>query len=60
MIHRLPLIILTLAAILLSLNATFAAEKLAPAGSKQGPDIFVQPAKESIMYFSGLKFMQEA
>ena len=37
----------------------FASEKLAPAGSKQGPEIFVQMAKESIIYFGGLKFTQE-
>ena len=36
-----------------------ASEKLAPAGSKQGPEIFVQMAKESIIYFSNLKFTQE-
>ena len=42
MIHRLPLVILISAAILLSLNITFASEKPAPEGSNQGPEIFVQ------------------
>lgn len=51
MIHRLPLVILISAAILLSSNITFAAEK---------PKIFVQMAKENIIYFSSLKFTQEA
>ncbi len=36
-----------------------AAEKFTPAGSKQGPEIFVGMAKEGIIYFGGLKFMQE-
>lgn len=42
------------------LTPAIAAEKFTPAGSKQGPKIFVQLAKESIIYCSGLKFMQEA
>ena len=45
---------------ILSISPVSASEKLAPASSKQGPEIFVQPAKECIIYCSGLKFMQEA
>ena len=31
-----------------------------PAFASEKPEIFVQMARESIIYFSGLKFMQEA
>lgn len=42
---------------ILSISPVSVSEKLAPAGSKQGPEIFVQLA--SIIYFGDLKFIQE-
>ena len=48
MTHRLPLVILISAAILLSSNFASASEKLAPAGSKQGPESPVNP--KNIVY----------
>lgn len=43
--------------VVISSGLTPASEQFAPAGSKQGPEIFVQMA--SIIYCSGLKFIQE-
>lgn len=45
---------------ILSISPVSASEKFTPAGGKQGLEIFVQLAKESIIYFSSLKFTQEA
>ncbi|HBR21357.1 MAG TPA: hypothetical protein DD713_02110 [Nitrospiraceae bacterium] len=60
MMRRLLSVILISAAILLSSNITFAAEKFTPAGSKQGPEIFVQlghSGVQSIVFSSDGKYV---
>ena len=61
--RKMLLILMVMLAIAGKLSSPHAAEELAPVPhsmrDKQGPEFFVQLAKESIIYFSGLKFMQE-